>query len=98
MQRLALTVSECTEVARLGRTKIYQEIKEGRLRAVKLGRSTRILVEDLKHYLAHLPALKNAPNPDTSPKKSTTGQAASRGSNPTLRATAARRRSRSSEP
>ena len=70
MQRLALTVSECTEVAGLGRTKIYQEIKEGRLRAVKLGRGTRILVEDLKHYLAQLPTLSTAPNSDTASKTS----------------------------
>lgn len=70
MQRLALTVSECTEVAGLGRTKIYQEIKEGRLRAVKLGRGTRILVDDLKHYLAHLPALSSAPSADAETKSS----------------------------
>lgn len=65
MQRLALTVSECTKVAGLGRTKIYQEIKEGRLRAVKLGRGTRILVDDLKHYLAQLPVLGSFSDQDS---------------------------------
>jgi hypothetical protein len=38
-----------------GRAKLYDEIRRGRLRAVKIGRSTRILVSDYQEYLASLP-------------------------------------------
>jgi len=39
-----------------GRTKAYQEIAAGRLRAVKLGTRTLILADELRRYLASLPA------------------------------------------
>ena len=41
----------------LGRTAIYEEIGTGRLRAVKRGRRTLILAEDLKIWIGSLPAL-----------------------------------------
>jgi hypothetical protein len=56
VEKLALTVA-----AALGgpcRSALYQDIKRGRLRAVKRGRSTRILIEDYKQYLASLPPLR----------------------------------------
>jgi hypothetical protein len=40
-----------------GRTKAYQEIKRGRLRAVKCGKSTFILLEDYERYLKSLPPI-----------------------------------------
>jgi hypothetical protein len=39
-----------------GRTKAYQEINQGRLRAVKCGKSTFILLEDYERYLQSLPS------------------------------------------
>lgn len=58
MEPVALTVAEVAKVTPgLGRDSIYKEIKARRLRAVKRGRSTLILVEDLKKYLTSLPAI-----------------------------------------
>jgi excisionase family DNA binding protein len=59
MDALALTIDEAATTARECRAKIYQEINAGRLRAIKMGRSTRILVDDLKAYLAALPAIQS---------------------------------------
>jgi excisionase family DNA binding protein len=39
----------------VGRTKAYQEINEGRLRAVKCGKLTLILPEDYDQWLKSLP-------------------------------------------
>jgi len=57
MEPLALTVAQAAKLAGICRSAIYQDIRAGRLRAVKRGRSTRILMEDFKTYLASLPAL-----------------------------------------
>lgn len=61
MEVLALTITEAAKLAGLSRSAIYQEIRAGRLRAVKRGRSTRILMEDIKAYLASLPSLHQTP-------------------------------------
>ncbi len=60
MEVLALTIDEAVKAGGPRRAKLYQEIRSGRLRAVKVGRSTRILVTDLKQYLATLPAIRPA--------------------------------------
>jgi excisionase family DNA binding protein len=39
----------------VGRTKAYQEINEGRLRAVKCGKRTLILPDDYEQWLKSLP-------------------------------------------
>jgi hypothetical protein len=39
-----------------GRTKAYAEIAAGRLQAVKLGTRTLVLADELRRYLASLPA------------------------------------------
>jgi excisionase family DNA binding protein len=57
VEKLALTVAEAAALGGPGRSALYQDIKRGRLRAVKRGRSTRILIEDFKAYLASLPPL-----------------------------------------
>ena len=44
-----------TDELPFSRSKAYSEIAAGRLRAVKLGRRTLILTDDLWRYLASLP-------------------------------------------
>ena len=58
VEKLALTVAEAAALGGPCRSALYQDIKRGRLRAVKRGRSTRILIEDYKQYLASLPPLR----------------------------------------
>lgn len=59
MEMLALTIAEAAKLGGPCRSAIYQDIRAGRLRAVKRGRSTFILVEDFKAYLASLPSFRN---------------------------------------
>lgn len=40
----------------IGRSKVYDEISSGRLRALKIGRRTVILETDAQSWLASLPA------------------------------------------
>jgi excisionase family DNA binding protein len=58
---IALTVSEACSASRSGRTTLYEAIKRGELRARKRGRSTVILVADLRAWLESLPTRN--PNP-----------------------------------
>jgi len=51
----AFTVDEFLSWARIGRTKLYQEIKEGRITPRKLGRKTLILRSDAEAWLNNLP-------------------------------------------
>ncbi|MGH7046804.1 MAG: helix-turn-helix domain-containing protein [Stellaceae bacterium] len=53
----AYDVATVCRRASIGRTKLYEEIAAGRLRALKLGRRTLILRRDYDRWLAGLPAL-----------------------------------------
>ena len=55
---LAYSIAEACAVARAGRTALYQAIRTGALRAVKRGRRTLILADDLRRYLEALPAVE----------------------------------------
>lgn len=44
------TVKEAVEILRIGRSKLYEEMHLGRLRAIKVGRATRIPAEFLAEY------------------------------------------------
>jgi excisionase family DNA binding protein len=58
MEQLALTISQAAKLGGPCRSALYTEIRAGRLRAVKRGRSTRILVDDFKRYLSSLPSVQ----------------------------------------
>lgn len=57
MEPLALTISQAAKLGGPCRSALYEDIRAGRLRAVKRGRSTRILLEDFKNYLESLPSI-----------------------------------------
>jgi excisionase family DNA binding protein len=60
-ERLAYPINEIPRITGVGRTSVYGAISAKKLRAVKHGRRTLVLVEDLKQWLAGLPAM----NPET---------------------------------
>jgi excisionase family DNA binding protein len=55
LQREGLSISEACAVAGIGRTKIYQAITDGNLKARKCGKRTLILRDELRDFLASLP-------------------------------------------
>lgn len=52
MERIAVSLNEAGKAIGIGRTKIYELIKEGRLTTFKLGRRTLIKVESIRSLIA----------------------------------------------
>lgn len=51
MEPFALTIRDTTKATGFGKTTTYQLIKEGRLKAVKIGRRTLVTVASIKALL-----------------------------------------------
>lgn len=51
---ISYTIEEAVKITGLGRTRLYQELKSGRLPAVKLGRRTLIPHSSLQAWLDDL--------------------------------------------
>ncbi|MBX9700543.1 MAG: helix-turn-helix domain-containing protein [Acetobacteraceae bacterium] len=54
-EALAYTVADLQRVARIGKTRAYELIAAGQLRAMKCGSRTLICAESVRSYLASLP-------------------------------------------
>ena len=54
--RLAHSIADVTKIIGLGRSFIYEQIKEGRLRVRKAGRRSLIFDDDLRAWLAAMPS------------------------------------------
>jgi excisionase family DNA binding protein len=57
VEREGLSISEASAFAGIGKTKIYQAITDGHLKARKCGKRTLILRDELRHFLASLPSV-----------------------------------------
>ncbi|WP_291362133.1 helix-turn-helix domain-containing protein [Devosia sp.] len=56
MEKIALTIEEAARAASISRSRLYEMIKTGLLNSRKNGRQTLILADDLKAFIASLPA------------------------------------------
>jgi excisionase family DNA binding protein len=59
--RLAVTITDAVRVTAIGRTKLYEFIKDGRLPVVKIGAKTLVRVDALNTLLKSLEAPDGAP-------------------------------------
>jgi excisionase family DNA binding protein len=63
MNRRNLSIAEFCDRYGIGRTKAYEEIKTGRLRAIKIGQRTSIIVDDAEAWLLSQPPIEPGDGP-----------------------------------
>lgn len=56
---LAYTIDEAVKITSISRSKLYIEIKSGRLQIREVGRRTIIPPQSLQEWLDHLPGKRN---------------------------------------
>jgi excisionase family DNA binding protein len=61
IQQRAVSIGGFCQRYCIGRTTVYEEIKQGRLRARKVGKRTIICEDDAEDWLRQLPALETGP-------------------------------------
>lgn len=57
VEKHGLTIQEACTYSGIGRTKLYEAISSGKLKAHKAGKRTLILSDDLREYLRNLPLM-----------------------------------------
>lgn len=60
--RGAMSVNGFCQTYKVSRTTFYEEVKAGRLRAIKCGHKTLVTEEDASTWLRSLPAMQAAPS------------------------------------
>ena len=58
------SIAEFSEYYGIGRTRVYAEIRAGRLRAIKVGQRTLIIVDDAEAWLLSRPSSQDAGSKD----------------------------------
>jgi excisionase family DNA binding protein len=56
-EKHALTIHEACSYSGIGKTKIYEAINAGKLKARKVGKRTLILSDELREFLSSLPLM-----------------------------------------
>jgi excisionase family DNA binding protein len=71
---LVHSIPEACSITHTGRTALYEAIRSGKLRAVKRGKRTLILAEDLRRFVESLPPVAvKYPDTKQEPALSNTG-------------------------
>lgn len=60
------SIEEALQLIHIGRTKLYEELNSGRLKAFKLGKRTLIKQASIEEWLDNLPAYPVKELPDSS--------------------------------
>ena len=60
MEKLNLTINDAVKVSGLSRTRLYNALKHNELKGLKAGRRTLIETQELKRFIAELPAYSSA--------------------------------------
>jgi hypothetical protein len=60
---LAFSLSEFCRIAKVGRTKVYEDARAGRLRILKNGKRSIVTADEARRYIDNLPRLELPPKP-----------------------------------